>query len=152
MLQPMTRPNQYPHDHAVMPACNTMNIISDFADADPEFDMHQASVLYQGDQIRCQASSPLEGTVHLQMTIFAISGPCTIQMPCNRPGSLILSGFKVEVWYAGSHSDASDMSGAFNRPESRHRHWIRADGSTDFKPESSRYHLFVSNNCPWCHR
>lgn len=42
--------------------------------------------------------------------------------------------------------------GAFVRGESRHRNWIKADGSSQFKPEKGRYHLYVANNCPWCHR
>ena len=42
--------------------------------------------------------------------------------------------------------------GAFVRKESQHRNWIKADGSTDFAPEAGRYHLYVANGCPWCHR
>jgi len=42
--------------------------------------------------------------------------------------------------------------GAFVRKESQHRNWIKADGSTDFRPEAGRYHLYVANGCPWCHR
>ncbi|DBA85260.1 TPA: hypothetical protein ACH3X2_005959 [Trebouxia sp. C0005] len=42
--------------------------------------------------------------------------------------------------------------GAFVRKESQHRNWIKADGSTSFTPEAGRYHLYVANGCPWCHR
>lgn len=38
------------------------------------------------------------------------------------------------------------------RPESAHRNWITADGSSGFPAEAGRYHLFIANNCPWCHR
>lgn len=34
----------------------------------------------------------------------------------------------------------------------RFRHWVRADGSTDFAPEPGRYHLYVSYACPFAHR
>lgn len=42
--------------------------------------------------------------------------------------------------------------GAFVRGESQHRNWIRADGSSPYQPEKGRYHLYIANNCPWCHR
>lgn len=42
--------------------------------------------------------------------------------------------------------------GHFVRKPSSFRGWIRADGSTDFAPESGRYHLYVSSACPWAHR
>ncbi|CAF0735959.1 unnamed protein product [Didymodactylos carnosus] len=32
------------------------------------------------------------------------------------------------------------------------RNWIKRDGSTEFKPELNRYHLYVSYACPWAHR
>jgi putative glutathione S-transferase len=40
----------------------------------------------------------------------------------------------------------------FNRPPSRFRDWVSADGSTDFPAEAGRYHLYVSWACPWAHR
>lgn len=42
--------------------------------------------------------------------------------------------------------------GHFVRKETTFRDWIRADGSTDFAPESDRYHLYASLACPWAHR
>ncbi len=42
--------------------------------------------------------------------------------------------------------------GRFVRKASSFRNWIRADGSTPYAPESGRYHLYVSNACPWAHR
>jgi putative glutathione S-transferase len=42
--------------------------------------------------------------------------------------------------------------GEFVRHQTSFRSQIRADGSTDFAPESGRYHLYVSYACPWAHR
>ena len=42
--------------------------------------------------------------------------------------------------------------GRFNRPESRFRSRITADGFSGFKAEPGRYHLYVSYGCPWAHR
>ena len=30
--------------------------------------------------------------------------------------------------------------------------WVTADGSSGFKAEPGRYHLFLAPNCPWAHR
>jgi glutathionyl-hydroquinone reductase len=52
----------------------------------------------------------------------------------------------------------SDARGRFIRAASRFRHWITIDGAAGpsgddgFKAEPGRYHLFVSDNCPWAHR
>src|SRR5918998_5590596 len=43
-------------------------------------------------------------------------------------------------------------SGEFKRQEDAFRHWVRRDGSTPYKPERDRYHLYVSLACPWAHR
>jgi len=42
--------------------------------------------------------------------------------------------------------------GAFKRQEDAFRDWVRQDGSTAYKPEAGRYHLYVSFACPWAHR
>lgn len=44
------------------------------------------------------------------------------------------------------------VKGRFVRKDSSFRDWIKADGSTPFKPELDRYHLYVSLACPWAHR
>jgi len=55
------------------------------------------------------------------------------------------------VWDdTADHSSTRD--GRFVRPESKFRDWISRDGSTGFKAEANRYHLYVSNSCPWAHR
>jgi glutathionyl-hydroquinone reductase len=43
-------------------------------------------------------------------------------------------------------------AGEFRRSDSRFRDWITADGSTGFKAEPGRYHLYVAHGCPWAHR
>ena len=43
-------------------------------------------------------------------------------------------------------------SGAFQRIDSRFRDRITADGSSGFKAEEGRYHLYVAYGCPWAHR
>lgn len=45
-----------------------------------------------------------------------------------------------------------DKSGAFVRVVSTFRDRISADGSSGFKTEAGRYHLFVAPSCPWAHR
>ncbi|OGA20854.1 MAG: glutathione-dependent reductase [Betaproteobacteria bacterium RIFCSPLOWO2_02_FULL_65_24] len=42
--------------------------------------------------------------------------------------------------------------GRFVRPESQFRRFITADGSSGFKAEPDRYHLYVAYGCPWAHR
>ena len=60
---------------------------------------------------------------------------------------LLVEGKWVDQWY-----DTKASGGAFKRSVAQFRNWIKADGSTDFAPESSRYHLYVSHACPWAHR
>jgi putative glutathione S-transferase len=52
------------------------------------------------------------------------------------------------------HEDdwTTDDEGQFQRSETTFRDWVKADGSTDYEPESGRYHLYVSYACPWAHR
>jgi len=46
----------------------------------------------------------------------------------------------------------TDQKGAFVRQESAFRQWVTADGSSGFKAEPNRYHLYVSYACPWASR
>ncbi|HYY27795.1 MAG TPA: glutathione S-transferase family protein [Chthoniobacterales bacterium] len=48
--------------------------------------------------------------------------------------------------------DEQSAEGEFERQEDAFRAWIKADGSTQFPPQSGRYHLYVSWACPWAHR
>lgn len=60
---------------------------------------------------------------------------------------LLIEGRWHDQWY-----DTKNTGGAFVRPETQFRNWVRADGSSPFPPEAGRYHLFVSLACPWAHR
>lgn len=44
------------------------------------------------------------------------------------------------------------FEGEFVRGRSGFRSWLSADPSSDFPAVPGRYHLYVANNCPWCHR
>jgi len=51
-----------------------------------------------------------------------------------------------------SERDQEDSQGRFVRPSTTFRHRITADGSSGFKAEPGRYHLYISWACPWAHR
>ncbi len=53
------------------------------------------------------------------------------------------------VW---TDQDQRHQGGAFVRPESAFRDRVTADGSSGFKAEAGRYHLYVAKSCPWAHR
>jgi putative glutathione S-transferase len=42
--------------------------------------------------------------------------------------------------------------GSFVRPDSPWRRFVTADGSSGFKAEPDRYHLYVNVGCPWAYR
>lgn len=48
--------------------------------------------------------------------------------------------------------DQEDTQGRFVRPSTTFRNKITADGSSGFKAEPDRYHLYISWACPWAHR
>jgi putative glutathione S-transferase len=52
------------------------------------------------------------------------------------------------------HNAPPSQSGAgeFVRQTSAFRNQVTADGSSGFKAQGGRYHLYVSRACPWCHR
>jgi putative glutathione S-transferase len=54
------------------------------------------------------------------------------------------------VWKSGWYDP--DARGAFQRPQTKFRHRVSRDGSTGFRPDAGRYHLYVSYACPWAHR
>ena len=45
-----------------------------------------------------------------------------------------------------------DETGQFKRMLTKFHHKITADGSSGFKAEPGRYHLYISLGCPWAHR
>ena len=60
---------------------------------------------------------------------------------------LLVEGKWQDKWY-----DTKSTGGRFVRKESQFRDWVTADGSSGFKAEPDRYHLYVSLACPWAHR
>jgi glutathionyl-hydroquinone reductase len=67
-------------------------------------------------------------------------------------------GMLVDGVWTDQGQDTAKTGGRFERPQSRFRHWVTADGrpgpSGDggFAAEPGRYHLYVSLACPWAHR
>ena len=55
-------------------------------------------------------------------------------------------------WIDDDEKYRNSTSGTFVRPESSWRNIITADGSSGFKAEPDRYHLFLAPSCPWAHR
>src|SRR4028118_18652 len=51
-----------------------------------------------------------------------------------------------------SKREQEDTKGRFLRPSTTFRDRITADGSSGFKAESGRYHLYISWACPWAQR
>lgn len=60
---------------------------------------------------------------------------------------LLVNGVWHDQWY-----DTEKNDGRFVREDSSFRHKITSDGSSGFKAEPGRYHLYVSYACPWAHR
>ena len=54
-------------------------------------------------------------------------------------------------WHKGWH-DNKKTKGRYQRATTSFRNFITADGSSGFKAEPGRYHLYVSHACPWAHR
>ena len=55
-------------------------------------------------------------------------------------------------WIDDDEKYRNSTSGTFVRPESSWRDTITADGSSGFKAEPDRYHLFLAPSSPWAHR
>lgn len=66
---------------------------------------------------------------------------------------LLVDGQWHDKWY-----DTSASKGKFVRSAAQFRNWVTPDGSAGpsgqggFKAEPDRYHLYISNACPWAHR
>jgi glutathionyl-hydroquinone reductase len=56
------------------------------------------------------------------------------------------------IWRDEELPQETGRSGEFKRVDSRFRDRITADGSSGFKAEPARYHLYVAHACPWAHR
>jgi len=56
------------------------------------------------------------------------------------------------VWTDGELPQETADGGRFKRADSRFRDRVTADGSSGFRAEPGRYHLYVADGCPWAHR
>jgi glutathionyl-hydroquinone reductase len=56
------------------------------------------------------------------------------------------------AWRDEELPQETSTGGEFKRVESRFRDRISADGSSGFKAQAGRYHLYAAWNCPWAHR
>jgi putative glutathione S-transferase len=56
------------------------------------------------------------------------------------------------AWREEELPQETSAAGEFKRVESAFRDRISADGSSGYKAEPGRYHLYVAWNCPWAHR
>jgi putative glutathione S-transferase len=56
------------------------------------------------------------------------------------------------AWREEELPQETGTAGEFKRVESAFRDRITADGSSGYKAEAGRYHLYVAWNCPWAHR
>ena len=55
-------------------------------------------------------------------------------------------------WVEDDAKYRNPEGGAFVRSESSFRSFVTADGSSGFRAEPGRYHLFLAPSCPWAHR
>ena len=60
---------------------------------------------------------------------------------------MLVGGRWSDDWY-----DTRSSGGEFIRAESQFRDRITSDGSSGYRAEAGRYHLYVSLACPWAHR
>lgn len=61
------------------------------------------------------------------------------------------SGIMIQGKWATERKDR-DRSGKFKEKPTTFRDRVTADGSSGFKSEAGRYHLYVALGCPWAHR
>ena len=55
-------------------------------------------------------------------------------------------------WREEEFAQETSARGEFARIDSVFRDRITADGSSGYKAEAGRYHLYIAWNCPWAHR
>ncbi len=61
-------------------------------------------------------------------------------------------GMLVDGKWIADGPDPRHKAGRFLRADTQFRDRITADGGSGFAAEADRYHLYVSNACPWAHR
>jgi glutathionyl-hydroquinone reductase len=62
------------------------------------------------------------------------------------------TGMMIEGQWTTNWSKSDPDSGKFDEKPTTFRDRITADGSSGFKAEAGRYHLYVALACPWAHR
>src|SRR3954462_13483329 len=55
-------------------------------------------------------------------------------------------------WSDGELPQETSATCQFKQVDSAFRGRVTADGSSGFKAEANRYHLYVAHGCPWAHR
>jgi len=63
-----------------------------------------------------------------------------------------VSGYLQNGQWRSGWYDTRKSEGEFVRTSAAFRKWITADGSSGFRAQPGRYHLYVSAACPWAHR
>jgi len=61
-------------------------------------------------------------------------------------------GYLIEGKWTDEDPPETGATGEFKRIASAFRGRVTADGSSGFKAEAGRYHLYVGYHCPWAHR
>ena len=71
---------------------------------------------------------------------------------CNYSTSTMSQNKEEDAKQDANILSTANKKGEFVRIPSSFRNWISVNGSTGFKAEAGRYHLYVSYACPWAHR
>lgn len=61
-------------------------------------------------------------------------------------------GYLIDGKWTDEDPPETGAGGEFKRIDSAFRDRVTADGSSGFKAEAGRYHLYVGYHCPWAHR
>ena len=61
-------------------------------------------------------------------------------------------GTMIDGAWLKDGDERTEADGRFVRATTSFRNTVTADGSSGFKAEPGRYHLYVSHACPWAHR
>ena len=61
-------------------------------------------------------------------------------------------GYLIDGKWTDEDPPETSATGQFQRIASAFRGRVTADGSSGFKAEAGRYHLYVGYHCPWAHR
>ena len=61
-------------------------------------------------------------------------------------------GMLVEGKWSENDGESRGIGGKFNHLPTFFRNSITADGSSGFKAEFGRYHIYATKSCPWAHR